>query len=68
MIEAIEMMLTSVHNLVSISTELFLKTVIKLYGEQNFKLTSNQETLIISDFCGIAFTKNSFLTKHFNSV
>jgi len=68
MIEAVQMMLTSVHNLVSISTELFLKTVIKFYGEQHFKLTSNEETPIISNFCGVAFPKSSLLAKHFNRL
>jgi hypothetical protein len=58
MIEAVQMMLTSVHNLVSISTELLLKTVIKLYGEQYLKLTSNEETPIISNFGDIALPKN----------
>jgi hypothetical protein len=61
-------MLTTAHNLVSISTELLLKIVIKLYGENNLKLNSNQETVIMNDFCGIALPKNSYITKHFDRV
>jgi len=61
-------MFTSANNLVSIAPELRLKTAIRLYGEQNFKLLSTTETSIIPDLSGIAFSKNSLLTHHFNKV
>jgi len=61
-------MFTSVNNLVSISSELRLKTVMKLYGKQHFKLMSTHEATVLNDFSGIAFLKNSSLTKYFNEV
>jgi len=68
MIKAIEMMLNSANNLASISSELRLKTAMKLYGEHNFKLSSNQETSILLDLSCIAFPKNSSIVEHFNKL
>jgi hypothetical protein len=65
---AIELMLTSANNLVSIGAELRLKTFSKLFGEQNFKILSNQETSIALDLISIAFPKESLIVEPINKV